>query len=374
MTPSTTAPDRIARIGLLWRGERGPGGSPTRGDTLLVPLFDAFAQRSVVARKLVYSDDAVAEVREELLQLDGVLVWVNPIQDGRDRTHLDALLREAADQGIWVSAHPDTILRMGTKEVLFRTKNLGWGTDTDLYETEADFATRFPSRLATDHLRVLKQRRGNGGQGVWKVELVDSAAGSNPPGQAALSSIVRVQHAMQRDGRADEMPLGEFMHSCADYFSNSGCIIDQPFQARLSDGLIRCYLVQDEVVGFCHQSPKGFLPRTTETSDAAARGARHVMEPSSTPAYQALKAKMEREWVPQLKGVLDLDAASMPVIWDADFLYGPKTAPGEDTYILCEINVSAVWPYPDIANAKLADAAVAATIARRRARFGHGPM
>ena len=319
MALATTDADCAAKIGLLWRGERGPGGSPTRGDTLLLPLFDALRQRDVVPQKLVYSDDARDEVREELLQLDGVLVWVNPIQDGRDRTLLDALLREAAAQGIWVSAHPDTILRMGTKEVLVRTRNLGWGTDTDLYESEADFGARFPARLAVPHVRVLKQRRGNGGQGVWKVELVDVAAGSNLPGEVSLRSIVRAQHAAQRDGHADEMTLGEFMDSCAEYFSNSGCIIDQPFQARLSEGLIRCYLVRDEVVGFCHQSPKGLLPPTTATTEAAT-GAPHVMEPPSTPAYRALKAKMEGEWVPQMKDVLDLDAASMPVIWDADFL------------------------------------------------------
>jgi hypothetical protein len=250
---------------------------------------------------------------------------------------------------------------MGTKEVLFRTRNLGWGTDTDLYETEADFRTRFPARLAADHVRVLKQLRGNGGQGVWKVELVDRSAGSD----ASLRSIVRVQHAVQRDGLTDEMPLGEFLDSCAEYFSDAGRLIDQEFQGRLAEGLIRCYLVRGEVVGFCHQSPKGFAPPTTASVDAAATGVRHVMEPPSTPAYRALRAKVEGEWVPQMMELLELDVASMPVIWDADFLYGPKTATGDDTYVLCEINVSAVWPYPEMANGALAEAAVAGTIATR---------
>jgi hypothetical protein len=364
---STKGAAGVARVGLLWRGERRAGAAPTRGDTLLPPLFDRLAQLDVDAQPLVYSDDAIEEVREELLQLDGVLVWVNPIQDGRDRTNLDALLREAAAQGIWVSAHPDTILRMGTKEVLVRTKNLGWGTDTHLYETAADLRDQFPARLAADHVRVLKQHRGNGGQGVWKVELVKRAARSNARTETpAQHSRVRVQRADQRDGLVDEMSLGGFIDSCAPYFSNSGRIIDQAFQGRLSEGMIRCYLVQDEVVGFCHQWPKGLLPATPETDAAATR--ERVMEPPSTPAYQALKTKIEAEWVPQMKGLLDLDAASMPAIWDADFLYGPKTTAGEDTYILCEINVSAVWPYPEMANPKLAEAAVAATIASKAAR------
>jgi len=47
-----------------------------------------------------------------------VLVWVNPIEQGLDRSRLDPLLRDVAATGVFVSAHPDVILRMGTKEVL----------------------------------------------------------------------------------------------------------------------------------------------------------------------------------------------------------------------------------------------------------------
>jgi Domain of unknown function (DUF6815) len=51
---------------------------------------------------------------------------------------------------------------------------------------------------------------------------------------------------------------------------------------------------------------------------------------------------------------LDIDAASLPIIWDADFLYGPRTASGEDTYVLCEINVSSVFAIPEQAPAEIA--------------------
>ena len=47
------------------------------------------------------------------------MVWVDPIVNGRDRTVLDGLLRDVADRGVFVSAHPDVILKMGTKDVLF---------------------------------------------------------------------------------------------------------------------------------------------------------------------------------------------------------------------------------------------------------------
>jgi hypothetical protein len=113
-------------------------------------------------------------VRGQLLGLDGVLVWVNPIQDGANRSHLDALLREAAAKGVWVSAHPEVILTLGTKEVLYRTRDIGWGTGTDLYRDAADFRARFPRALARDKVRVLKQARGND-QAVEKLAQATAA-------------------------------------------------------------------------------------------------------------------------------------------------------------------------------------------------------
>jgi hypothetical protein len=55
-----------------------------------------------------------------------------------------------------------------------------------------------------------------------------------------------------------------------------------------------------------------------------------------------------------MMAVLGLDAACLPIIWDADFLYGPRTAAGDDTYVLCEINVSSVFAIPDQAPAEIA--------------------
>jgi uncharacterized protein DUF6815 len=52
--------------------------------------------------------------------------------------------------------------------------------------------------------------------------------------------------------------------------------------------------------------------------------------------------------------LLEIDAGSLPIIWDADFLYGPHDASGKDTYVLCEINVSSVFPFPEQAPPEIA--------------------
>ena len=77
---------------------------------------------------------------------------------------------------------------------------------------------------------------------------------------------------------------------------------------------------------------------------------------------------METEWTPQMMQVLGVDAQSLPIIWDADFLYGPRTASGEDTYVLCEINVSSVFPFPEEALSEIARLALARLLTSRTVR------
>jgi hypothetical protein len=58
--------------------------------------------------------------------------------------------------------------------------------------------------------------------------------------------------------------------------------------------------------------------------------------------------------VPHVQRLLEISDTQLPVLWDADFLFGPRNAAGEDTYILCEINASCVTPFPPEAPAKIA--------------------
>jgi hypothetical protein len=354
------AVEEAGRLALLWRGDRDARRSATPHNNRLSRVFEALAALGIRAEPAVYADDMASEVREQLLKLDGVLVWVNPISDGQDRIALDAMLRDVASRGVWVSAHPDVILKMGVKEILHRTKRLGWGTDTHLYRAAREFREKFPPRLLSAGPRVLKQNRGNGGQGVWKVELVSPAASED--------AIVRVLQAV-RGGVPEDMSLGDFMRRCETYFAAEGCIIDQPFQPRLTDGMIRCYMSADKVVGFGHQLVKALIAPPPEGPDSeAARPGPRIMHPASAAPFQALRTKMESEWMPQMMQLLDIDAESLPIIWDADFLYGPRTAAGEDSYVLCEINVSSVFPFPEQAPAEIARRALARLLSPERPR------
>src|ERR1700761_7567239 len=174
--------DQSGRLALLWPRDATKWHAATPREYRLSRVFRGVAALGIVAEPALYADDVADQVREQLLRCDGVLVWVDPLSQGRDRVVLDALLRNVASKGVWVSAHPDVILKMGVKEVLYRTRHLGWGADTHLYRNAAAFREEFPQRLRAAGARVLKQNRGNGGEGVWKVEFASEPA----PGAATV--------------------------------------------------------------------------------------------------------------------------------------------------------------------------------------------
>jgi hypothetical protein len=328
---------RLGRVAVLWRGNEAARRSAKPETSRFKEVFAALADVGVDAEPVVYEDDVVDAVHTQLATLDGVLVWVNPIHEGRNRAKLDALLREVATRGVWVSAHPDVILKMGTKEVLHWTRMMSWGCDTAFYRTAEAMRAELPARLAAGP-RVIKRNRGNGGQGVWKVETLTGPRDF---------PMVRVLDATA--DTSEELALDEFVERCAEYFED-GCVIDQPFQVRLSEGVVRCYMAGDRCAGFGHQKVKALV----EEPSARAQAGPRLYTSKADQRFQRLRRLMEDEWTPQLTSVLDISRRDLPMIWDADFMLGPSGADGTDSYVLGEINVSSVFPMPDEAPAEIA--------------------
>src|SRR5262249_45393835 len=134
--------------------------------------------------------------------------------------------------------------------------------------------------------------------GVWKVETL--AGPRNRP-------MVRVLDATS--DASEELALTEFLARCVDYFAD-GCVIDQPFQARLSEGVVRCYMAGDRCAGFGHHKVKALV------DDPAARAAAgpRLYTSNSDPRFQRLRRLMEDEWTPQLVSLLDIARRDLPMI------------------------------------------------------------
>ena len=352
--------DSRPRIAILSPRERD--AQPPQ-NTRFAKVYEALNAHGMNAEPALYDDDHCAEVRDQIMRVDAVLVWFNPDEGGRDRSMLDAMLREVARTGVFVSAHPDVILKLGTKEVLYQTRDIGWGCDTRIYRSLERMRAELPASLASGTARVLKQYRGSSGDGIWKVELVCVDA---VPGE----SRVRARHA-KRGSIEEEMHLNGFLARCEPYFAGDGRMIDQAYQPRLPEGMVRCYLVHDVVAGFGHQAIVALCPAPPGSPPAAApQPTKRIYHPSTLPQFQSLKRQLEQEWVPAMQRLLEIDTAMLPVLWDCDFLLGPKNAAGQDTYVLCEINASSVSPFPESVIQPLATATLARTKTVNRKRAG----
>jgi len=313
----------------------------------------ALAEKGMAVEGAPYLADDVLRLREQLMRVDGVLVWINPIVDGRDRTDLNKVLADVAASGVFVSTHPEVIGKMGTKDILFRTRTMGWGCDTRHYPTFAAMKRELPESLATGEARVLKQARGHSGDGIWKVELADQI-GTRSTSTISPETVVRVRHA-KRGSAETTMSISAFIVQCEPYFSRGDGMIDQVYQRRLREGMVRCYLVRDRVAGFGEQLINALYPAEPGApAESAPQPGPRLYYPPTRADFQRLKDKLEQEWLDQLCGVVGIEKAQLPILWDADFLYGEKDATGANTYVLCEINVSSVYPFPDDALGPLA--------------------
>jgi hypothetical protein len=349
---------RRASVALLYPGDRAARERSDPTVSRFAALFDALAAAGIAAEPAVYHDDFAGEVAEQLREVDVVQVWCNPIEGGRRRDRLDAVLRAVAASGVFVSAHPDAILKLGTKDVLVDTRDLPFGSDVHRVDSLAQLEVELPARLLGG-ARVLKQHRGHSGIGVWRIERTSVDTRSSP---------LRVRHA-QRGSEEELMDLAALLPRMAPYFDaeNGGHMIDQAWQPRLVDGMVRAYLVEDRVSGFGHQAVNAFCPGMPD-QPAPQPGPRLYHGPE-LPRFQGLKRLLETQWVDLLRTRVGLAREQLPLLWDCDFMFGEPAPDGTERFVLCEINVSSVSPFPPASIAPLV-AAIQSHLPRRTAAGG----
>jgi len=326
------ATERLLTLALLYPGDRGARDRRDPAESRLLALFEAFVAADVAVEPAVYHDDFADEVAEQLRRVDGVLVWCNPIDSGRRRDRLDAMLRDVARAGVFVSAHPDAILKLGTKDVLVDVRDLPFGSDAIRVDSLAQLAAELPARLQRG-ARVLKQHRGHSGMGVWRVEQLDG------------SPLLKVRHAL-RGSEEELIDLCTLLQRLASYFEpeNGGHMIYQAWQSRLVEGMIRAYLVDDRVAGFGHQAINALYPG--RPGEPAPMPGPRIYHPADLQQFQPLRRLLEDHWVEQLRDRICLAREQLPMLWDCDFMLGDATTGRAESFVLCEINVSSVSPFP----------------------------
>ena len=71
----------------------------------------------------------------------------------------------------------------------------------------------------------------------------------------------------------------------ASNISRTAASIDQPFQARLTEGVVRCYMAGDRCAGFGHQKVKALVDAPTARTEAGQR----LYTSNSDPRFQRLR-------------------------------------------------------------------------------------
>jgi len=296
-------------------------------------LAEHFVGSGISVETVLYNNSRAESLRDELRDMDALLVWVNPIEQGQDRTLLDKLLVDLQSIDVFVSCVPETILKIGTKKVLFDTRNMEWGSDVRMYSTFDDFKNGFPDTAKNGKPRVLKQFRGNGGDGVFKVTSVSDDSGK-----------VSVLHA-KRGSSEQSVSVDAFYEAFRPYFDSGGPMLNQEWNDNLMNGMVRCYMTGKRVVGFGYQEINALFP----TEDGPFTPGKRFYFTENCALFSDLKDKMEDQWIDQLTVETDLSPDKLPVIWDADFFINSMVPHVAGRYTLCEINVSSVSPFPESA-------------------------
>jgi hypothetical protein len=293
----------------------------------------AFLSQGYLVKSVLYSDEQAAALSETLAAFDAILVWINPIEQGNDRKKLDELLVEIASKGCFVSTHPEVILKMGTKDILFKTRNMDWSSDVKMYTSFEQFQEVFPASLRASQVRVLKQYRGNGGNGVFKITL-------------QADEKLSLTHAIAGN-EAKVLAMDELVEEFKPFFLNGGLLIDQEWNKNINNGMVRCYVSGTRVAGFGYQEINALYEIDDKGVASFIPPGKRYYFTENCGLFSDLKKIMEGRWIPELQTLLDIPDNKMPVIWDADFFINSISSSSPiGKYTLCEINVSCVSPFP----------------------------
>jgi hypothetical protein len=97
--------------------------------------------------------------------------------------------------------------------------------------------------------------------------------------------------------------------------------------------------VEDRVAGFGRQPVIALDPRMRQPEPRLYHGPELAQ-------FQDLREQLETKWTDMLRERVGLARNRLPLLWDCDFMFGDRAAGAPERYVLCEINVSSVAPFP----------------------------
>jgi hypothetical protein len=219
---------------------------------------------------------------------------------------------------------------------------MSWGSIVNRYHSFQELEKGIITNLEKYGARIIKPYRGNGGRGIAKIskDLIDK-------------NTVHIFYA-ERGVPEETTDISIFLNRYEHYFENGNHIIDQEWCPSIKNGMVRCYVTLDKVVGFGYQEINALYPIKRQTDFTKTQPSKRYYYTEACGLFKDLRIQMENEWIPQLMRQFELSIEDMPILWDADFFIDDSIT-ARNKYVLCEINVSSVLPFPDSAIVPIID-------------------
>ena len=310
------------------RGGSDKGEDGYRKDTM--PMVEELKKRGfdaeVIFFELSKQDEIYRYVKNNAI---GYVSRINPGNLKEENQYFE-MLRKLCNDGIIGMPHPDAMIGYGAKDALVKLNDTSLvPNDTYAYYDIDTFKKNFPRSLANGQ-RVLKQNRGSTGEGIWRIQLLESL--SKDATEIPLNTKIKCTEA--KDNHTQVRELGEFMDFCNQYIiGDNGMLVDMAFLPRIIEGEIRLLMLHDKPINVVHKKP--------------AQGGDNF----SATLFSGAKYRYDdpKEWDTLVKSFLSqlplikkkLGDYELPLIWTADFILDNNND-GSDKYVLGEINCSCV--------------------------------
>ncbi|KAJ9461867.1 hypothetical protein DIPPA_22635 [Diplonema papillatum] len=332
-TVDATTQTKGARGIVIFECEGGAdkGFDGHRKDTL--PIVTALAKRGVRAEVVYYRNEWVDSLLDYVTER--AVAYISRVNtralQGGEKPYFD-FLSALSEKGLVGMSPPDVMASFESKDALAKLAGTGLvPDDTYAYYDSASLREKFAVTLSRGE-RILKQNRGAGGVGMWRVRCEPGV--SVTPGEA-LPPDTRIMCTQAADNHTDYFTLQKFMDICEPYLAgDGGLVVDTKFLPRVKEGEIRVLSVAGVPVFVVHKKRAD----GAEAFSAAlhASSARYTYEsPQSWPVL----TNQVKEALPKIGQLLGFK--DPPLVWTADFLVDNDAA-GSDKYTLSELRCACV--------------------------------
>ena len=301
-----------------------------RKDTM--PIVKAIKVKGWECEVIFFRDERQEVIFEYVKdKFDAYISRVNPGNLPHGEKIYFNTLRRLSDYGLVGMSTPDAMLNFGAKDALVKLADTDLvPNDTYAYYDIPTFKNTFPKSLSYGE-RVLKQNRGNTGEGIWRVQIADSISfeqGDVIPMNTKLKCTEVV------DNHVEYKTVKEFITFCEKYIvGENGMLVDMRFMPRIKEGEIRILMVGNTPIFVVHKKPADSEDAFSTTLFSEAK-----YTYSKPEEWQEL-VDMFNEELPSISE--KLGEFEIPLIWTADFVLDWDKN-HNDTYVLGKINCACV--------------------------------